>query len=335
MKFEMKKRILALALAGTTAFSVFGAAVSANAAYTIDSAQAVTNNDQYKHYEPVSTSIAAYYTGANVVTKYVDNTLKEENTINGTVFTIGNATNDTESKAYIDLDGYAYTNYDLKEEYTEVPYTVIEYKNTAGRVEAGETLKYAVVDGTVYYAVGTADNKTTVAKDTKYDGTGLLGYSYTNKASEKHVYLTSEELINAIIADKTPTGKTASTAEVKDADKAYVYNKDKHLATTGEATLTNGYITGDIYAKLKSRDQVLIGTASTTDNKAVGKVNLGWSEPVANPDARATMNGSISADTTIYPWTTTSVYVDANGNVKVDQAVEAPTVYLLDYIPAS
>ena len=35
MKFEMKKRILALALAGTTAFSVFGAAMSANAAYTV------------------------------------------------------------------------------------------------------------------------------------------------------------------------------------------------------------------------------------------------------------------------------------------------------------
>ena len=256
----MKKRILALALAGTTAFSVFGAAVSANAAYTIDSAQAVTNNDQYKSYEPVSTSIAAYYTGANVVTKYVDNTLKEENTINGTVFTIGNATNDTESKAYIDLDGYAYTNYDLKEEYTEVPYTVIEYKDAAGTVNAAETLKYAVVNDTVYYAVGNA-TATVVAKDTKYDDTGLLGYSY-----KKTVYLTSEELINAIIADKTPTGKTASTAEVKDADKAYVYNKDKHLATTGEATLTNGYITGDIYAKLKSRDQVLIGTASTTDN---------------------------------------------------------------------
>ena len=32
MKFEMKKRILALALAGTTAFSVFGGAMSANAA---------------------------------------------------------------------------------------------------------------------------------------------------------------------------------------------------------------------------------------------------------------------------------------------------------------
>ena len=35
MKFEMKKRILALALAGTTAFSVFGAAMSANAAEVV------------------------------------------------------------------------------------------------------------------------------------------------------------------------------------------------------------------------------------------------------------------------------------------------------------
>lgn len=330
----MKKRILALALAGTTAFSVFGAAVSANAAYTIDSAQAVTNNDQYKHYSPVSTSIAAYYTGANVVTKYVDNTLKagSTTTVNGTVFTIGNATNNKASNEYIDLDGYAYTNYDLKDEYTEVPYTVIEYKNAAGTVESTETLKYAVVGDTVYYAVGGA-TKSTVEKNTEYNHTGVFGYSYTNKASENHVYLTSEELINAIVADKTPAGKTASTAKVNDVDKAYVYNS-KHLATTGEATYTDGYIKGSVYTVLKSRDQVLIGTASTTDNKASGKVDLTWRGNV-NRDARATMNGSISADTTIYPWTTTSIYADANGNVKVDQAVEAPTVYLLDYIPAS
>ena len=328
MKFEMKKRILALALAGTTAFSVFGAAVSANAAYTIDSAQAVTNNDQYKHYQPVSTSIAAYYTGANVVTKYVDNTLKTGTTVDGTVFTVGNGTNDKANNAYIDLDGYAYTNYDLKEEYTEVPYTAIQYKDAAGAVVATETLKYAVVNGKVYYAVGAAA-ASTVEKNTEYDHTGVFGYAYAN-----HVYLTADELINAIVADKTPTGKTASTAEVKDADKAYVHS-DKYLQTTPEADYTNKYINGTTYAGLKSRSQVLIGTASTTDTKASGVVQLGWSKPVANPAARATMNGSISADTTIYPWTTTSVYADAKGNVKVDQAVEAPTVYLLDYIPAS
>ena len=51
----MKKRILALALAGTTAFSVFGAAMSANAAnwWDGDSTHVVANDDAYyKHYDP-------------------------------------------------------------------------------------------------------------------------------------------------------------------------------------------------------------------------------------------------------------------------------------------
>ena len=55
MKFEMKKRILALALAGTTAFSVFGAAMSANAAnvWWTGSTHVVANDDAYyRHYTP-------------------------------------------------------------------------------------------------------------------------------------------------------------------------------------------------------------------------------------------------------------------------------------------
>ncbi len=56
MKFEMKKRILALALAGTTAFSVFGAAMSANAVDTSNwwnSSHVNANDDAYyKHMTP-------------------------------------------------------------------------------------------------------------------------------------------------------------------------------------------------------------------------------------------------------------------------------------------
>ena len=57
MKFEMKKRILALALAGTTAFSVFGAAMSANAAWwELDSSHIGANDDAYyRHYTPAGT----------------------------------------------------------------------------------------------------------------------------------------------------------------------------------------------------------------------------------------------------------------------------------------
>ena len=56
MKFEMKKRILALALAGTTAFSVFGAAMSAGAA---DSTHTAVYNDAYVSYESVAKTIKA------------------------------------------------------------------------------------------------------------------------------------------------------------------------------------------------------------------------------------------------------------------------------------
>ncbi|HIR60957.1 MAG TPA: hypothetical protein IAB37_05210, partial [Candidatus Faecivivens stercoravium] len=57
MKFEMKKRILALALAGTTAFSVFGAAMSANAAWWNEDSSHINANDDayYKHYEAAGT----------------------------------------------------------------------------------------------------------------------------------------------------------------------------------------------------------------------------------------------------------------------------------------
>ncbi|MCI6023021.1 MAG: hypothetical protein MRZ52_03390, partial [Oscillospiraceae bacterium] len=104
----MKKRILALALAGTTAFSVFGAAVSANAASTIDSAQAVTNNDQYKQYTPVAKVVASTYNKGTVSNTKIDKT-------NGTM--IGADKTYKTVKEYIDAqvptqeDFYAQTNY--------------------------------------------------------------------------------------------------------------------------------------------------------------------------------------------------------------------------------
>ena len=61
----MKKRILALALAGTTAFSVFGSAISANAAWWDNSTDTAYNVDAYVSYAPVAKSITAV---ANTVT---------------------------------------------------------------------------------------------------------------------------------------------------------------------------------------------------------------------------------------------------------------------------
>ena len=55
MKFDMKKRILALALAGTTAFSVFGAAISASA---ILSGEPEYDIDEYVSYNANPVTIA-------------------------------------------------------------------------------------------------------------------------------------------------------------------------------------------------------------------------------------------------------------------------------------
>ena len=73
----MKKRILALALAGTTAFSVFGAALSANA---WDSTHTAVNNDVYVSYQPVAEEINSTAGTVAVEGSYVD-------TKTGTTFT--------------------------------------------------------------------------------------------------------------------------------------------------------------------------------------------------------------------------------------------------------
>jgi glucan-binding YG repeat protein len=75
MKFDMKKRILALALAGTTAFSVFGAAMSANAAST----HVVNEKDAYTSYTAV---------------KKITATATTEET-NSTIYSYKNANGDT------------------------------------------------------------------------------------------------------------------------------------------------------------------------------------------------------------------------------------------------
>ena len=69
----MKKRILALALAGTTAFSVFGAAMSANAAWWNEDSSHINANDDayYKHYEAAGT--ISWGSTENVAKEYTIN----------------------------------------------------------------------------------------------------------------------------------------------------------------------------------------------------------------------------------------------------------------------
>ena len=127
MKFEMKKRILALALAGTTAFSVFGAAMSANAAWWNEDSSHINANDDayYKHYEAAGTiswgstnNAAKEYTINNCYTLPDAKTDKDTGKyVEGTPVYVTEATYDgmknEDIKKYVDVldkdvDGVAY-----------------------------------------------------------------------------------------------------------------------------------------------------------------------------------------------------------------------------------
>ena len=99
----MKKRILALALAGTTAFSVFGSALSANAAESFLSTDNQLKVDAYQSYVPVADTIAVTYnaTSSSETVYYYKN---------------GNSY----SKVNGDLDDFLASRTDVKNNYTEM-----------------------------------------------------------------------------------------------------------------------------------------------------------------------------------------------------------------------
>ena len=296
MKFEMKKRILALALAGTTAFSVFGAAVSANAAVELPSAQYVTNNDQYKQYTPVAKVVASTYNKGTVSNTKINKT-------NGTM--IGADKTYKTVKEYIDAqvptqeDFYAQTNYliDGKNKYVPAFYTDKQKAKALG------------IDVVPDAATPTIDKYVTGNKqyDTYAQALAALLAVEGNKEVET-VYMTDHAV---------GTYKQWDYITKADYDKLYVSDAAYEAANILETGSTAGTApTGGVKV-----------SANTSDgNKKYESIDGtdGWG-----------FNGETSADTTIYPWTTTSTYVkDANGiTIEVNQAKGTPTVYLLDFIP--
>ena len=75
----MKKRILALAMAGTTAFSVFGAAMGAGAA---NSTHVEFDNDAYVSYEKPAQTIVVTGTTSTTEKIYIDKKNPSHGTMN-------------------------------------------------------------------------------------------------------------------------------------------------------------------------------------------------------------------------------------------------------------
>ena len=273
----MKKRILALALAGTTAFSVFGAAVSANAAYNTNSAQYVTNNDQYKQYTPVAKVVASTYTSTKAGTAYVD---MNDGANAGTRFTLA-AKKDTSKNEYTSVDEYIADKYDTKEEYELVVDYVnkgVAYVDGQPNVDGLRTMGITPVtgvDNTAQWKYGTENGKDKVWNSL---AEALAAYEKDNANVTKSTYYRLKTNVD--------THKTLT--EYANLNSASVYKAKIQTVQTSDPSATGG-------VKV-SADSSKTTYDAITDNGST------WG-----------FNGATSADTTIYPWTESSIYADANG----------------------
>ena len=231
----MKKRILALALAGTTAFSVFGAAISANAA-SLNSTDYQLKVDAYMSYTPVAKSINVVATDPQTKKEIIDSN-DTSPVIGGTIGSVANHA----SKVFTDVQDYVKYTYDVKEAYE--PQTKYTFTPSAANVLKYNTDQYKKVtlcsftytDGKTYVRVNDkfdySKDSTTYKNYNVLDGDFyVLNTAYTGTVSifgelkGATVYYTgtlSADATNAFSA-AVATGNDARTVdeyEVQDSDK--------------------------------------------------------------------------------------------------------------------
>lgn len=320
----MKKRILALALAGTTAFSVFGSALSANAAaptgWPVDSAHTISTNDVYKAYEPVAVSIDTSYTGATQTLKYTE---------------VKNAYVHTSKGA--ETETYVLTS--SKDDALKVPGCDVA-ENITGPIWVNTSTKTVYVKNVDASDISKFFSEATIQ-------IGELG-SFTVDATTdtssfengNNGYVRMDTPFAAIIKENTPVYK-------------FVTGKDAEKYPLGELTALTGkyyfdgtnvdilYCVNEISSEteLLKKAGIAVKKVSASDlyNTTDAKLDIDIISKFDNYAlANWTFDGSTSSETTIYPWTVDTRYVvnpDGDIEVKVTEAVSTPTVYLFDFLP--
>ena len=321
MKFEMKKRILALALAGTTAFSVFGAAISANAAQTFLSTDNVLKVDAYETYVPVSGDInITAQTPNEAKTEYsTDNgnswltydELKEQLSYSGNLKTsysaitpIGQKPAGNEAYAYLTNDGKTlvfdddgnYTKHDLTDVITSV---------------ATEALGISYNTGTKEYTVSD------VYKGNDSDK-GLATFSNLSEAFAA-VKTRDAKKIEDLSTLYVVVKKTNSTVVVDDLADVKYKDVDDYIKRSGEVVkkYTNATLTGTPSVTVDVKKTSSDVPASATDS---------WEDWDFNSD----MTGDVAVEP--YEVTTTlSTNVYGTPVLNVTKTVD-PTIYAYDYL---
>ena len=335
----MKKRILALALAGTTAFSVFGATMSVNAAaptgWPVDSAHVLSSNDVYKEYTPVAVSIDTTYNAATPAETY--QTWHDDNPFLGAAnvansnksLTFGtNHSGNYNATTGISLDATINAKYDMNDwkdvdSYLEAMYPTMD--------EFNKVTIYGRKYGATEIQAWVNTDKSVTAGGTTYpqikDAYGKTGYSFENV-----LYYSVDDLMDAIAKKAAGATTVTNTNYDKYEPKADAINETGAISVHEKykGTLEKPYTKEELLKNISQDNEY---TKPGTGSESSGTFQIGSKGD--NYTGTWTFDGSTSADTTIYPWTVDTHYTVVDGNIQVDvnEAVSNPTVYLFDFLP--
>ncbi len=346
----MKKRILALALAGTTAFSVFGAAISANAA-SVSSTDTKYDVDAYMSYSNVAKTInsAAKENDADTVT-YWDTTTNPATNITNGVKTNGS------------LEAYYFNKYSCKEEYEpQVVYTYsyngVKYTKDGKSISEDEYVNLSPDEKDGYTKVSDADNTysyTLTVKNGKavsLTGTGKKGGNDvptsahivdTSVAGEIRIDIdlngdgVSDETYVSVDALKDRLGEGKTTT-----DATFYVPKTGTFQYNGKTYTANGSTTRteEEFTKLKSVKEYVDATQTQTTAGAVkteGYIVVNGTKTSYDKDdtnfTAWSFNSDMTGEATVSPYTVSTKIV--NGALKAEK-VATPTIYAYDFLPTN
>ena len=303
----MKKRILALALAGTTAFSVFGAAMSANAAnwWDGDSTHVVANDDAYyKHYDPAgditwSTSYTAADKGNAGLAFYAtsDKMLDDGNVLKpgSTIYTpyslsgFKGYVNKDDKNAYTvvdikEMDGYYATLNDFMKDHG---YTVTTFTNgefTVGSTTYvvasynGSASDYINTEYAVFVKGNVDSNYTALTNSTAWDiyyqnlGNGVKVWVPTTGGSNATIDDLNKDVATVLKNTEEPyyIAKCSNLADVTNLTR---YESTTQVYTSAEIS-TKGVYTDEGYTKLDATDPTSFDEVMNTPVESSGVVYL-------------------------------------------------------------
>ena len=304
----MKKRILALALAGTTAFSVFGAALSANAWDQNNTTDTLYDVDAYQSYNPVATTITASAgTSAETTTIYLVDT-DGDGTFEAVPDWTGTGAGAGSKKA---LNTYLSYKWDIRSNYEKV-FAV-----------------KAAADGTVFYVtddneqiVGVKDNNGTLV-DLNKSTWGYLGIE-----KKGNVYFVGDKdytsLAAAITAVRTESyPETVPSMYVHKVDSA---NAPKY-ATEANLIAATPYVDNDAYA---AAGNVLTTTQTTPGNNQNGIEVTPNNNDAWNEWNEWTFNSDLTGEVEVTPYAV-STSIGTDGRLDIVKT-ETPTIYAYDFL---